>query len=67
MQTGLRHFDGVGADPAPSTPSDTIEHQLAACVREYLGNYLYDTATFLCERLVAETPSTVCWHAGGGP
>ncbi|KAL6767456.1 CDC27 [Auxenochlorella protothecoides x Auxenochlorella symbiontica] len=58
MQTGLRHFDGVGADPAPSTPSDTIEHQLAACVREYLGNYLYDTATFLCERLVAETPST---------
>ena len=42
---------GAGRDP--------LEAHLTACVQESLALYLFDNATFLGERLVAEFPSEV--------
>ena len=47
---------GAGCDP--------LEAQLTACVQESLALYLFDNATFLGERLVAEFPSEVGRGAG---
>lgn len=36
-----------------------MEAQLVASVQQSLGLYLYDNASFMCERLVAEFPGEV--------
>lgn len=43
-----------------------MEQQLAATVQSHLQLGLYENATFLCERLVAASPTEVC-HAPSGP
>lgn len=51
-----------------------LESHLRACVHDYLHQFLYDSALFLCERLVAECPSEVrgercrqLWEAPNSP
>jgi hypothetical protein len=39
----------------------SLEAQLVASVQESLALYLYDNARFLCERLVAESPTEVLY------
>ena len=36
-----------------------MEAHLVACVNESLAAFLYDNASFLCERLVASSPTQV--------
>ena len=42
-----------------SAGRDPLEAQLTSCVQESLALYLFDNATFLGERLVAEFPTEV--------
>ncbi|KAK9825199.1 hypothetical protein WJX81_006564 [Elliptochloris bilobata] len=43
-------------------PPPAIEAQMIACVNDSLRLYLYDNARFMCERLVAEFPSSANVH-----
>ena len=38
---------------------DAMEAHLIGCVNESLAAFLYDNASFLCERLVASSPTQV--------
>lgn len=44
---------------SPTPATGALEEHLVACVQQSLGLYLFDNASFLCERLVAQFPSEV--------
>lgn len=51
--------------PGPALgPGPAMEEHLVACVQQSLGLYLFDNASFLAERLVAQFPSEVGPAAG---
>lgn len=56
----LRQDNGGGSLAVGPRSAAFFEACMVSRVDEYLRQYLYDSATFLCERLVAELPSEVC-------
>lgn len=52
---------------ASDTSEAAVERHMIACVNESLSLYLMGNARFMCERLVAEFPSEVCYLAAFMP